>query len=206
MPTKEELKALDETGRRLGAALERWAGQAERTAQAQGAPGQANAIAILRRRLLNLVTRLWRRIMLLAEQFGLFDLAGEVGAFVEMGIDDLIGALEEILEDMANATTAAADVAVGAVLGIVEAIKKAIHLVLDRVKLPPVTEPIEAMLDLLDNLIGNIAELVSPKAGKLARTFRSNMYGQLAEIRAARALLPFPETDREGPARATSSP
>ncbi|WP_132542462.1 hypothetical protein [Rhodovulum euryhalinum] len=207
MPTKEELETLDRTGHRFGAALERWGQQAERTAMAQGAPGQAMVINRLRRRLLVLTTRLWRRIMLLAEQFGLFDLAGEVGAFVEMGIDELLGALEEVLDTLETAGTAAADVVVGAMLGIVEAIKKAIHLVLDRVKLPPVTEPIEAMLDLLDNLIGNIAELVSPKAGAMARTFRSNMYGQLADIRAARAGFVIQEADRKDPGRgATSSP
>ncbi|TCP43123.1 hypothetical protein [Rhodovulum marinum] len=202
MPNEEDLKALAVTGRRFGAGLERWGRQAARTAQAQGQPGPAEVIGRIATRLPRIVDKLWRKIMALAEQFGLFDLAGAVGAFAEAGIDELMDVLDDLLGMLEDAGTAAADTVIGAVLGVIEAIKKAIHLVLDRVKMPPVTEPIEIILDMLDNLIGNIAELVSPKAGTMARTFRSNMYGQLGDIRAARAALParaVPDKDAEAP-------
>ena len=114
-------------------------------------------------------------------------ISGAVGTFVSAGIEDLMDGLNDFLDDIGNQAGAASDAAIGAVLGIVEAIKKTFHLILDGLKLPAITGPVELLLDLIDNVLGNIAELVSPSAGKTAKTLRTNMYGQLAAIRSAEA-------------------
>ena len=113
--------------------------------------------------------------------------AQAVGSFVASGVEDLIDGFNELLGELAEGTAAVSDAAIGAVLGIVEAIKKVFHLILDAIKLPHITRPAELFLDMIDNVLGDIAEMVSAVSGKMARTFRNNMYGQLAMIRAADA-------------------
>ena len=43
-------------------------------------------------------------------------------------------------------------------------------------------------IDLLNNLVGNMAEVLSPEAGAMARRFRTDMYAQLFDIRRAEAV------------------
>ena len=168
-------------------ALGKWSDMAANTLVAQGASDVAQVVVALKRFLSNLVKSLFSRLRQILGQIDPFAAAGAVGTFVSAGIEDLMDALNDLLEDITGATGAASDAVVGAVLGIVEAIKKAFHLILDGMKLPAITGPVELFLDLIDNVLGNIAELVSPNAGKTAKMLRTNMYGQLAAIRSADA-------------------
>lgn len=165
----------------------KWAMIAAQSITDQGATDIARVIEALRRFLGSNVKALFTRLRQILDQLDPFGLAQTVGQFVEAGIEDLLDDLNKLLDDLLAAPGAVADAVIGAVLGIVEAIKKAFHLILDGIKLPHLTQPVELFLDLIDNVIGNIAELVSTITGKSAKTFRTNMYGQLAMIRAADA-------------------
>jgi len=189
---------LDRLEQSFSRCAERWSTIALRSAAANGAPDTvAKTVAALRSLLVKLIHRLFRIIRELFDTVNPFGLLVPAGAFIEAGLDEMFETLSDLLEEVDTALGAALDAAVAAALALFEAIKKAFHLVLDRVKLPALTEPAELLLDLVNNVMGNIAELVSPAAGQSAIRFRSAMYLQLAEIRSARAARPGPPPEAE---------
>ncbi|MEY1555990.1 hypothetical protein AB3Y40_10190 [Yoonia sp. R2331] len=181
-------------------ALGTWTDVSVHALQAQGANDVAQTAAAFKNFLFRLLRSFFARLKQVIAQLDPFGAAQAIGSFVEAGIDDMLDDFNKLLDDLAAVPGAVADAAIGALLGIVEAIKKAFHLILDGIKLPHLTQPVELFLDLIDNILGNIAEMVSGVAGKSAKTFRNNMYGQLAMIRAAdaaRAGVVIPEDRRD---------
>lgn len=168
-------------------AMEGWGELASRTIAAQGAPDVLPVVQRLKQFAVKLVKSLFERLRQVLGQLDPFGAAGAVGTMISAGIEDLLKSINELIDDLLAAGGAATDTAVAAILGLVEAIKKLFHLILDGLKLPLITQPVEIFLDLIDNVLGNIAELISPKAGKMARQFRNDMYGQLYAIRRADA-------------------
>ena len=173
--------------KKLADGLGRWTTLAADTVQARGAADVASVVRKFQKFLFKLVRSLFQKMREILNQLDPFGVAQAVGSFVASGVEDLIDGFNELLGELAEGTAAVSDAAIGAVLGIVEAIKKVFHLILDAIKLPHITRPAELFLDMIDNVLGDIAEMVSAVSGKMARTFRNNMYGQLAMIRAADA-------------------
>ena len=184
-PTKVQSDPFKGSEAKFSKALGQWSDLAAQTVTAQGLPDVGGVIIRLKDFLLGLVAKLFES---LKETIApLNPILGNISEIVSGTIDNMLDGLIKLLEDLADAPGAVTDAAIGAVLGLVEAIKKTLHLLLDGIKLPELTAPVELLLDLIDNVLGNIAELVSPKAGHTAKIFRNNMYGQLAAIRAADA-------------------
>jgi len=182
--------SFDEVGKKFSGAAQQWGALAQRSAQAQGNEAAAATIGALTEVFQALVGRLTNLLKTTFEDFNPFPNPDPLSAFLDAAIDEVLDGINAILGNLASGSAAILDAAVGSVLGLFEVLKKAIHLVLDRVKLPNITGPIETVLDLINNIIGNIAELVSAAAGRLAGKFRMNMYEQLAAIRAAEGAKP----------------
>jgi hypothetical protein len=111
--------------------------------------------------------------------------AEAAAAWASSKIQRMIDAVNGLLGEMLAGAGAAAAGALGAVLGLMEAIKKSVHLLLDRFVDPKAAGRVTAPLDLINNLLGNMAEVVSPETGAKARRFRADMYGQLHDVRRA---------------------
>ena len=141
-------------------------------------------------RMLRVIKRLLSKVLkalkrLLGES-GLVDLAGTIFEGVSDILQDIMDGALQAIEELLEALDTITDAALGAVLGLIEAFKKVIHLVLDKLPKNPLSDVVELNLDILDNILGNLAEVVSTGTGKLAATFRTNMYDQLYMIRRAR--------------------
>lgn len=188
MPTERTPKdpfAKAEAG--LAKAMDGWSRLAIQNVEAQGIAAVGGVIAKLKKFLGKLVKSLFGAIRKVFEQLDPFGTAQALGSFVAAGVEDLIDDINDLIKDILDAPGAITDAAIAAVLGLIEAVKKTIHLILDGIKNPVLTQPVEIFLDLIDNVLGNIAELISPAAGKTAHRFRTNMYGQLYAIRRADA-------------------
>ncbi|MEM6441183.1 MAG: hypothetical protein AAF763_15980 [Pseudomonadota bacterium] len=143
--------------------------------------------------LLGLADALWGG---LAEAAGdVADAAGAVIDFVGSGVETLLETgvefVETLLASVDDMATETLQTGVEIALGLIEGVKKAIHLVLDRIDDSKIGAAVasgpETVLDLIDNMLGNTAELASPALGARARTLRADMYGQLRDVRAAEA-------------------
>ena len=169
-------------------ALAGWSDLAAKNLEAQGAGDLLGVVAKLKQALLVFARNFWEKLKALIANLDPVGAAGAIGQIVGSGIEDLLDGLNDLIEDLLNTAGAATDAAVGAVLGLIEVVKKLLHLILDGLKVPDhIRKPIEVFLDLIDNVLGNIAELVSSITGKTAKTLRTNMYQQLAQIRTAEA-------------------
>lgn len=184
-PANDQSDPLRGSEAKFAKALGQWSDLAAQTVTAQGLPDVGGVIIRLKEFLLGLVSRLFKALKQTLEPLN--PILGNISEIVSETIDNMLDGLIKLLEELADAPGAVTEDAIGAVLGLIEAIKKTLHLLIDGIKLPDLTAPVELLLNLIDNVLGNIAELVSPKAGHTAKVFRNNMYGQLAAIRAAEA-------------------
>jgi hypothetical protein len=177
----------------FGKLVEGWTGGAAQRAVADGLGEAGDVIKGIGAEIGKLGESVWNGLETVLANLDPAGKAEAVAAFVAAGIESMIGTANKLLEALMGGAAAAGVNALGALLGLIEGIKKAIHLVLDQIGNPKLTAPVTIPLDLINNLLGNVAEIVSPEAGAKARRFRSDMYGQLYEVRRAKsALVPVP--------------
>lgn len=192
-------KSFDELNKKFSTAATGWGGIAQASASAVGNQGAAQAIEGLTKVLAGLIDRLFTKLRETFANFNPFPSPDPLSAFLDAALDEMLDTLIEAVAVLRNTAAAGLDAAAAGLLGLFEAIKKAIHLVLDQVPNKILVGPIEVVLDLINNVIGNIAQLMSDLAGKLATTFRMNMYGQLAASRAAKSARPDAFTEDDTP-------
>ena len=161
-------------------------GQRQMAAQA-AIPAPSDLWKRLRAAIQNLVAALFRGLDTFITHLDPVGKAQAIGGLVGGAVEGLLDAANQLISDIQSGLENAGQTAISMVLGLIEAVKKSIYLVLDGLKVPQLSHPVEVLLDLINNLIGNMAELISPEAGKAARTFRNDMYGQLYAIRRADA-------------------
>jgi hypothetical protein len=157
-------------------------------AEVEGAPDAATVLRGMGEAVEKAAAAVWKGFEVVLD--GAADAAQVAAAFAAAGIEGLISTAKDLLASLARGTKAVSAAALAGLLGLVEAIKKGIHLVIDktiRAIDPRLATPITLPLDLLNNLLGNMAEVLSPEAGATARRFRTDMYGQLFDIRRAEA-------------------
>ncbi|MEO0680872.1 MAG: hypothetical protein AAF192_10715 [Pseudomonadota bacterium] len=126
---------------------------------------------------------------------GVQDAAEAGAAFVAAGLETLMetadGFLDVLFAGIEDLAQDGLETGYEMALSLFEAIKKTVHLVLDQLALGKLGEAAagaaQIPLDLIDNLLGNAAEMASPKLGARARVLREDMYGQLRSARAAAA-------------------
>jgi hypothetical protein len=177
----------------FGKLVEGWTGGAAQRAVADGLGETGDVIKGIGAEIGKLGESVWNGLETVLANLDPAGKAEAVAAFVAAGIESMIATANKLLEALMGGAAAAGVNALGALLGLIEGIKKAIHLVLDQIGNPKLTAPVTIPLDLINNLLGNVAEIVSPEAGAKARRFRSDMYGQLYEVRRAKsALVPVP--------------
>ncbi len=196
------MKEVEEFGRAFDGAITRFGTALEAANPAGAVTGAIDTfrrlIAFLRKlaaKIVSFLGRLFEALPTLpefvAEQFG--DLVTLIG-------DELTG----VLDDLAEAAGAALDTAISAALAFFELIKKTIYLLTDFTRKTvgdnPLIDVIHMYLDLFNNLMGNLAELLSPKFGAKARRIRLDMYGQLAAIRTAQGAIAPDRQDEKGEA------
>jgi hypothetical protein len=186
----------------FGELLGGWTEAVTSRAEAEGVPDVAAVLRGMGESVRKLAEKVWAGLEAVLGSAA--DAAEFVAAFVAAGIEELIAAANALLATLNRDTKVIGSRALAALLGLVEAIKKGIHLVVDKAIRPidpRLAAPITVPLDLLNNLIGNMAEVLSPDAGATARRFRSDMYGQLFEVRRAEgAFRPVVATAEEPPA------
>lgn len=152
------------------------------------APG-AIAIAAVRRTLSRLVRTLRRWL-----PEALSELPGIFNDLISDATETLTTEVPAILESLADLAGDALEAAISALLGLFEMIKKLIYLITDYIDrtFPKngLTDLIRLQLDLINNLLGQLAELMSPKLGQTARRLKRDMYDQLTAIRVAEGAIP----------------
>ena len=168
-------------------AMNGWSTLAAQHVSAQGFADVGYVIENFQPLLAHIVRSLFNRLNQVFDQLDPIGAEQGIASFIGAGVEDLLDTVNKLIKDLLNAQGVASDRAIAAVLGLIETVKKTIHLILDGLKNPVLTQNVEIYLDLIDNILGNIAELISPAAGKTAHRFRSNMYGQLYSIRRADA-------------------
>ena len=178
---------FDAAGKGFERLLGNWTELSAKRIAADGQMDVAQLLRTFKESLVRLARRIFDTLKDLISTLDPVGAAGALGTFVAAGVQELLDATNDVVQSLLDAIQVAAANSVAAVLGLIEAIKKSIYLILDRFVDPKLTAPITTMLDLVNNLIGNIAEIVSPEAGSKARRFRSDMYGQLYAIRRADA-------------------
>ncbi|MEO1688869.1 MAG: hypothetical protein AAFU61_13280 [Pseudomonadota bacterium] len=139
--------------------------------------------------------------------------AAEAGAaFVAAGLETLMetadGFLDALFAGIEDLAQDGLETGYEMALSLFEAMKKTVHLVLDQLALGKLGEAAagaaQIPLDLIDNLLGNAAEMASPKLGARARVLREDMYGQLKSAReaaAARGVAGAPDGEKPAPRR-----
>ena len=186
-PTMQE--RVDDLGAAFGDAVNRLGRAAEAFSPAGAVSGSASAIfAIVRtlyRQIKDLVRWLRDLVVGLPEAFG---------ELISGATETLIEEVGRILDDIQNLAGQALEAAIGAVFGFFEMIKKMVYLITDYIErnFPknPLTSLVRLQLDLVNNLLGHLAEQMSPKLGQTARRLRLDMYDQLAAIRIAEGVAP----------------
>jgi hypothetical protein len=180
--------------------VRRWGRAAQTFQPASAAPNPASWIARIVKTMLKLAAKLFGFVRQIVTE-GPPALAALLGDLAETLVEEAGG----LLEDLADLTGQALETGLGAVLGFIELVKKSIYLVTDFIdkRFPgnDLTAIVRLHLDLIDNLLGQIADLVSPRTGKAARRLRRDMYEQLAAIRVAEGVAPRvpPDTDGDRP-------
>lgn len=174
----------------FGGLLSGWTEAAADRAEVEGVPDVATVLRSMGEGVEKLAAAVWKGFEAVLD--GAADAAEVAAAFAAAGIDGLIAAARQVLDALKRGTKAVSSAALAGLLGLLEAIKKGIHLVVDKTIRPidpRLATPITLPLDLLNNLVGNMAEVLSPEAGATARRFRTDMYGQLFDIRRAEAVF-----------------
>lgn len=196
-PTIEE--RVDALGKALANTVERWGRFAQAANPAGAAAAGVNAIQQVVRAILRMTARVIDLLKRVVAQLPDF-FADTLADVTEMLVEEV----SQLLDDLANLAGAALEAGLGAVLGFIEVVKKTIYLITDYIDRTvgknPLTDLIRLHLDILNNLLGHAAELVSPKTGQVARRMRLDMYDQLAAIRIAEgaiALRSIPDPESE---------
>lgn len=177
----------------FGKLVEGWTGGAAQRAVADGLGEAGEVIKGIGAEIGNFGEGVWKGLETILDGLDPAGKAEAFALFAAAGIESMIERANKLLETLLGRAGVVGANALASLLGLIEGIKKAIHLVLDAIGNPKLTAPVTIPLDLINNLLGNVAEIVSPEAGAKARRFRSDMYGQLYEVRRARsALVPVP--------------
>lgn len=122
-----------------------WAEVGQRRLTAQGQIGIGDVWSTTKALLHNTVKRLFAALRKMLSHLDPVGAAQAVGGFVAAGVESMIGAATELINGMLEVADTATDAAVEILLGMIEAVKKAIHLILDGIKLPQVTQPVELL-------------------------------------------------------------
>jgi hypothetical protein len=199
MVDRTETRRLEEFGAGFEKVIDGWARQAVRVAPMVAAPTPPQVLSRMRDALLRLVGKIMGFLGRLVDLIPVE--TGPLGEALGTLLDSVVDVANGMIEDVAGFAGDAAAAALGAALGVIELIKKTIYLVTDQIakRLPgePLTDLIHLHLDMLNNLLGNMAELVSPKTGQMARRFRADMYEQVAMVRVAQGAIPPRQAEPE---------
>jgi len=188
-----------EAAKGFGKLVDSWTSGAAQRAIADGLGEAGDVIQGIGAEVVKLGEGVWKGLGSILETLDPASRAEALAAFVSAGIESMIAAANRLLETLLSRTGSLGTNALASLLALIEGIKKAIHLVLDQIGNPKLTAPVTIPLDLINNLLGNVAEIVSPEAGAKARRFRTDMYGQLYEVRRARSAFVPVAVPREEP-------
>jgi hypothetical protein len=201
MPDQTMNDQVDALEKAFNDTVQRWGRAAQSFHPAASPLNPTSSIVRIVTTILKVSSRLFKFLKQLITQ-GPAALADILGDLVET----LTSEASAMLDDLAETAGQALETGLGAVLGFVELVKKTIYLITDffdrRFPVKDLTDLIRLQIDIINNLLGHVAELVSPKTGKVARRLRLDMYEQLAAIRVAEGVTPHRpvETDGDQPA------